>query len=91
MAQSIAAAGRLSHDGFMDRAKQLMAEGYGKVAENVAMNFGQSDAASVAVSGWIKSPGHQANMSGPSFTLTGVGVAFAADGSIYFAQKFSSR
>lgn len=79
---------RFSHDGFDRRAATLRRSlPYRSVAENLAFNQGSAEPATVAVRGWLESPGHQQNIVG-SFDLTGVGVARAADGSYYFTQLF---
>jgi len=53
--------------------------------ENIA--FGQTSAQAV-MSGWLASPGHRANIEGPSFTSIGVGVAPSASGQLYWTQNF---
>lgn len=53
--------------------------------ENIA--WGYPSAQSV-VSGWLNSPGHRANIEGASYTQTGVGVASAANGSLFWTQSF---
>ena len=40
------------------------------------------------VEGWIASPVHRANLLHPAFNATGVGVARAADGTLYYTQVF---
>ncbi len=74
------------HNGFSQR---LNATGisYRGGAENVAYNQGHSDPATVAVQGWLKSPGHLANIRG-NYNLTGIGVAKNSQGAIYFTQIF---
>ncbi|WP_017654054.1 CAP domain-containing protein [Fortiea contorta] len=59
---------------------------YKSAAENVAYNS-NSDPATIAVQGWLKSPGHLANIKG-KFTLTGIGVAKSSDGQVYLTQLF---
>jgi uncharacterized protein YkwD len=74
------------HDGFRQRIDKIK----GKLgplhvtAENVAS--GPMDAREV-VDGWLHSPGHRRNIMG-DFRLTGIGVAEAANGMIYFTQIF---
>lgn len=86
--EDMAAISVLSHDGFDTRAATLQASGAISVGENVAVNSGFSDPASTAVSGWISSPGHEANMVG-NYTKTGMGVAISSNGSYYFTQMFT--
>jgi uncharacterized protein YkwD len=79
---------RISHDGFQARVTAIgKTVTWAGAAENVAYNSGYSDPATVAVNGWIKSPGHLANIKG-NFNLTGIGVARNAQGQVYFTQIF---
>ncbi|MEH2063284.1 MAG: CAP domain-containing protein [Nostoc sp.] len=74
------------HNGF---AQRVIATGisYKAAGENVAFNQGYSDPATVAVQGWLKSPGHLANIRG-NYNKTGIGVAKNSQGEIYFTQMF---
>ncbi|MBE9104767.1 CAP domain-containing protein [Nostoc cf. edaphicum LEGE 07299] len=74
------------HSGFSER---LNATGvaYRGAAENVAYNQGYGDPATKAVQGWLKSPGHLANIRG-NYNQTGIGVAKNSQGAIYFTQIF---
>ncbi|MDZ8240963.1 MAG: CAP domain-containing protein [Nostoc sp. ChiQUE01a] len=74
------------HTGFQERLKAIRIS-YRGAAENVAYNQGYSDPATQAVQGWLKSPGHLANIVG-NYNLTGVGVASNSKGQIYFTQIF---
>lgn len=74
------------HDGFEERVNNIskkigicMAS-----AENVAM--GMVDAEQV-VKMWLNSAGHKKNIEG-NYTLTGIGIARAANGYLYFTQIF---
>ncbi|NJM48233.1 MAG: CAP domain-containing protein [Alkalinema sp. RU_4_3] len=79
---------RMSHDGFQTRINTIgQTVPWSGAAENVAYNYGYSDPATVAVNGWIKSPGHLANIKG-NFNLTGIGVAKNSQGQVYFTQIF---
>jgi uncharacterized protein YkwD len=74
------------HDGFRQRIDRISTK-LGKLhvaAENVAS--GPMGAKEV-VDGWLHSPGHRRNILG-DFWLTGIGVAEAANGMIYFTQIF---
>lgn len=74
------------HDGFRQRIGRISGK-LGRLhvaAENVAS--GPMDAREV-VDGWLHSPGHRRNIMG-DFRLTGIGVAEAANGMIYFTQIF---
>lgn len=77
-----------SHDGFQDRVDAIKKEiSIGGAGENVAMNWGSADPVGVAVSGWLNSTGHKANIEG-DYDLTGVGVAKSSDGKYYLTQMF---
>ncbi len=76
------------HDGFADRVSAIAQHLRTSVAaENVAFNLGVSDPSATAVSDWLNSPGHLANIEG-DFTATGVGVARRSDGAYFFTQIF---
>ncbi|AVH72185.1 CAP domain-containing protein [Nostoc sp. 'Lobaria pulmonaria (5183) cyanobiont'] len=74
------------HTGFSERVKATRIS-YRAAGENVAYNQGYSDPATIAVQGWLKSPGHLANIRG-NYNLTGIGVAKNSQGAIYFTQMF---
>jgi uncharacterized protein YkwD len=77
------------HDGFDGRTERIRAKipyVYGW-AENVA--FGANTAREV-VDLWLHSPGHKKNIEG-KYNLTGIGVAKAADGAMYFTQIFINK
>jgi uncharacterized protein YkwD len=77
------------HDGFEGRVKKIAQKlgGLKASAENVA--YGQLDAKEV-VSNWLKSPGHRKNIEG-KYTMTGIGVVKANDGTLFFTQIFASK
>jgi uncharacterized protein YkwD len=58
--------GKLSHDGFYDRASR---SGYRSVGENVAMGY---RSAGLLVDGWLSSPGHKANIMNPAYRYSGL-------------------
>ncbi|MEH2281064.1 MAG: CAP domain-containing protein [Nostoc sp.] len=74
------------HTGFSERLKATRVS-YRAAGENVAFNQGYSDPATIAVQGWLKSPGHLANIRG-NYDKTGIGVAKNSQGGIYFTQMF---
>jgi uncharacterized protein YkwD len=74
------------HDNFSNRVKAVDIP-YKGAAENVAYNKGHADPATQAVQGWLKSPGHKANIEG-KFNQTGIGVAVNSKGEVYFTQLF---
>jgi uncharacterized protein YkwD len=84
---AMANAGRISHNGFDDRAAALgKSIKYSGVAENVASNHGFQDPGLIAVKSWISSTIHHRTMVG-NYDLTGIGVA-KQGGSYYFTQIF---
>ncbi|MEH2238639.1 CAP domain-containing protein [Nostoc sp.] len=74
------------HTGFSERIRAIGIS-YRAAGENVAYNQGYSDPATIAVQGWLKSPGHLANIKG-NYDKTGIGVASNSKGEIYFTQIF---
>jgi uncharacterized protein YkwD len=80
-----------SHDGFERRMKAVQAMiPLQKMGENLAFMKGYSDPVTVAVQGWINSPGHQKNMVG-DYNLTGIGIAKNSAGEYYFTQLFVKK
>jgi uncharacterized protein YkwD len=82
-----------SHTGLdgSNSADRAQRQGYssGFVGENIAAGY--SSPANV-VQGWMKSPGHKANMLSPEYTEIGVGYAFgdASDYGLYWTAVFAS-
>lgn len=58
---------------------------YSSIAENIA--YGPVTADELA-GGWMRSPGHRANILNDRYTETGVGVARSRDGVPYYCQVF---
>jgi uncharacterized protein YkwD len=73
------------------RARACGVCGWSAMAENIAYNSGYDDPAAFAVERWMTSPKHRANLLRQGFTHSGVGVARAADGRIFFTQVFVTR
>jgi uncharacterized protein YkwD len=65
--------------------------GWSAIAENIAYNSGYDDPAGFAVERWLVSPKHRANLLREGFTHSGIGVARAADGRVFFTQVFVTR
>lgn len=76
----------LSHQGFAERIQKIREQTgvKGRSGENVAEGY---RTAQEVVTAWIKSPGHRKHLLG-HFDLTGVGIARAKDGKLYFTQLF---
>jgi uncharacterized protein YkwD len=76
------------HDGADGRRDEISATlSFYSWGENVAWNQGYDDPAQRAVDGWIDSPSHHEIMIG-DYQLSGMGVARADSGKIYFTQIF---
>lgn len=69
---------------FPDRIRRVGYR-YRRIAENIA--YGQLTAAEV-VDGWMRSSGHRENIMNPALTETGMGIARASNGQLYFCQVF---
>ena len=73
------------------RASTQGVTGWRAIAENIAYNSGYDDPAAFAVERWTVSVKHRENMLRGSFTHSGIGVARAADGRVFFTQVFVTR
>jgi len=73
------------------RASAEGVTGWSAIAENIAYNSGYDDPAAFAVERWLISAKHRENILRESFTHSGIGVARAADGRVYFTQVFITR
>lgn len=72
----------------VDRAREYNIKNWSGLGENLYFSKGIDDPTSSAVTGWLKSPGHRANLLNSSWTTTGIGIAKAKDGRIYITQVF---
>jgi len=70
-----------------DRARYV---GYpfGRIAENVAEGFPNAE---TVVQGWMNSSGHRHNVLDGAVVETGIGIARAPGGGLYFCQVFGKR
>ena len=73
------------------RARACGIRQWSALGENITYNQGFDDPAAFAVERWINSAKHRDNILRADFTHSGVGVAEAADGRIYFTQVFLTR
>ena len=84
-----------SHEGpdgdMVDRARALGIRGWRALGENIAYNQGFNDPAAFAVERWMGSAKHRANILSGMFTRSGLGIARASDGRIFFTQVFAAR
>lgn len=63
---------------------------YSIAGENIARNnYPPSQTVDVAMTGFMNSPGHRANILEPKFTKVGIGVATDGNGMFYFAVVFA--
>lgn len=62
--------------------------GYRHLAENIAYGFPSAD---YTVAAWMKSSGHRMNILDRSSAETGIGVARAKTGELYYCQVFGAR
>lgn len=83
-ADRLAAARSLHHQ---DLGGVMSSCGMSTAGENVAMNY---NGPSAMVNQWLESSGHRANLLSNRFSLIGVGVAQASDGSWYGVQVFGA-
>jgi uncharacterized protein YkwD len=93
-ADQLVAAGRLEHTlpgaRYPRLEDRIAAVGYDwrAIGENLAS--GQSSAAQ-AVTTWMSSPGHRANIMNTTFTEIGASIAFDGGGRPYYVQVFGAR
>jgi uncharacterized protein YkwD len=84
-AKRMAAQERMYHQ----QLEPILAEcGLAVVGENVA--YGYPNGRVVVNDGWMKSPGHRANILNPVYRLMGVGARKGGDGLWYVAQVFGT-
>ena len=76
----------VGHDGFDERIENIVKKiGFCMASgENVAMGILTAEE---VVNMWLNSPGHKRNIEG-DFTITGIGIAKAANGYLYYTQIF---
>lgn len=96
-AEFCARAGTLSHFGpagttDADPWTRARAAGFPATYQNLNENAaaGQRSAAE-AMQGWLRSPGHRANLLNPKWIHVGGGMAMAAEGTDYWVQDFASE
>lgn len=77
--------------GLRERSRASGIAGFKRLGENLAFNKGFADAALCAVVGWMRSEGHRDQILDGEFTRSGLGIARAEDGRVYFTQLFAVR
>ncbi len=70
-----------------DRAR-FVAYPFGRLAENVAQGYPNAE---TVVQGWMTSRGHRHNVLDAGIVETGIGIARAPGGGLYFCQVFGRR
>jgi uncharacterized protein YkwD len=94
--QDMAARGFFAHitpggQNLEERLKLNGVHGWRIIAENLAIHYDWLAPVSAAIHGWMMSPGHKQNILDARFRYTGIGVAYGANGSLYFTQIFLNR
>lgn len=64
-------------------------EGFAMAGENVGLTSRPSPNDEI-LQGWIRSPVHRENLVAPAYNATGLGVARAGDGTLYYTQLYLS-
>lgn len=59
-----------------------------RCAENLYREHGYPSVIEPAIQGWLQSPGHQANLLGPDYTYSGLGIAVSRTDTYYVTQVF---
>ena len=83
-ASSMATGGRLSHAGWERVVRAAGVHGQ-TLGENVAYNYSSAEK---VMRGWLRSPGHRANIVNASFRRVGVGCVVDARGKYWWVQDF---
>lgn len=80
-------------DGSMvdDRADKFGLSDWRQIGENIAFIRGVNDSVDLAVEKWMESPAHRQNLLNKTWTESAIGIAIAADGTVYFTQVFLLR
>lgn len=73
------------------RARSMRLKKFRKIGENLFYCEGYGNPISIAVRGWMKSPGHRQNILDRGYTETGIGIAESRDGEIYITQVFLEK
>lgn len=94
--ESMAAGKYFSHKdtngGYVDdRAAKLGIFNWLAIGENIAFMKGYNDPATMAVDKWMQSTSHKKNILSNQWRESAIGVAVAADGSVYLTQVFITR
>ena len=74
-----------------DRARAAGILQFSVLGENIALSQGFQDPGAFAVSQWMKSTKHRANILSSEFRAMAIGSFVSPDGSIYLTQTFITR
>jgi uncharacterized protein YkwD len=90
----MAARGYFSHDtpeglNPVDRLAHAGVEGFSLAGENVGQT-NRAEPNREILEGWKRSPVHRQNLTARPFNATGVGIARAADGTLFYTQLYAS-
>jgi len=73
-----------------DRLARGGIEGITLAGENVGLTS-RGDPNREILDGWLQSPAHRHNLLMPAFNATGIGIARAADGTLFYTQLYVTR
>ena len=85
--REMAESGRLEHSDLREVQQSDEVSGYVSLGENVFSASGPVPAGTIHA-GWMRSPGHRANILEPGWDRLGVGVVCAEDGTVWATQEF---
>jgi uncharacterized protein YkwD len=85
--REMAESGQLEHSDLREVQQRDEVSGYVSLGENVFSATGPVPAGTIHA-GWMRSPGHRANVLEPGWDRLGVGVVCAEDGSVWATQEF---
>jgi uncharacterized protein YkwD len=71
-----------------NRANAIASRTWYSIGENIALNNGFRKPVEMACQQWMTSPGHRQNILDTRWTESGIGAAFAPDGTFYITQVF---
>jgi uncharacterized protein YkwD len=71
----------------VDRIQRGGVDGMTLAGENVGLT-NRPDPNREILEGWLNSPAHRENLLAPAFNATGVGIARAPDGTLYYTQLY---
>jgi uncharacterized protein YkwD len=74
---------------WVDRLQRFGVDGFSMAGENVGMTS-RSNPNQEILHGWLLSPAHRENLTARPFNATGIGIARAADGTLFYTQLYLS-